>query len=186
MHEAYIPLAQLIQLLGEVVGRKKLQKLVYLAQRMGASFREDFAYHLFGPFSEALANEIAEMKMLHLADEVRNTTITGYPQYRYSLTEEGTKLANSKPSIFSEKLVNYVKELNKDDGRTLELKATTWFLLESGIEDAEVPEMIQKLKPEQQYRHHEIDEALRWVKRHFHEVSAQKDCGLPQELVRGY
>lgn len=173
MHEAYIPLAQLILLLGEVQGRKKLQKLVYLAQRLGAPFREDFAYHLFGPFSEALANELEEMKMLGLIKETKETTQGGYPQYSYSLTQEGTGLAETKQLVFDSELVSTLRELNKEDGRKLELKATTWFLLESELPEDEVPEMIQKLKPDQKYRYDEINEALGWVKWHL-KTSSQK------------
>lgn len=173
MYEAYIPLAQLIFLLGEVQGRKKLQKMVYLAQRLGAPFREDFAYYLFGPFSEALANELEEMKMLGLIKETKETTQGGYSQYSYSLTEEGTEFAKSKQLVFDSDLISTLQELNKEDGRQLELKATTWFLLESRLPDGEVPKMIRELKADQKYRNDEINESLSWVKWHL-KANSQK------------
>jgi len=59
MHDRVLTLAGVVAAAGRVEGRKRVQKLVYILQRMGfdLGFR-DFAMWHYGPFSSALASTL--------------------------------------------------------------------------------------------------------------------------------
>ncbi len=50
-----------LQAAGRIIGRTKLQKIVYLANSIGWK-AIDFKYHNYGPFSDSLAAELDNMK----------------------------------------------------------------------------------------------------------------------------
>ena len=54
---------------GEMVGRVRLQKAVYLLDRLGLSSGFSFDYHHYGPFSRDLDNATADAKAFGLVDE---------------------------------------------------------------------------------------------------------------------
>ncbi|GAW91913.1 YwgA family protein [Calderihabitans maritimus] len=167
--ETYAMLGKLIDILGEVRGRKKIQKIVYLAQQFGAPFGEDFDYHIYGPFSEKLATELREMTWLGLIEEEKTITAGGYIQYRYYLTEKGKEFVAAHSKSYSELLdfADLLKELNSFDARDLELKATLWFLLKSGLSPDEVFKEVKELKPDQAYQDGEIEDALRYLEKFY-------------------
>ncbi len=73
---------------GEMIGRKKLQKMIYIAKKLTFPFGEKFQFPFFGPYSEELTvrvEELCNMGFLHEVKEKKG----GYYQYRYTLTEEG-------------------------------------------------------------------------------------------------
>lgn len=54
---------------GEMVGRVRLQKAVYLLDRLGLNSGFSFDYHHYGPFSRDLDNATADAKAFGLVDE---------------------------------------------------------------------------------------------------------------------
>ncbi len=48
-------LMNVFALSGEVTGRKKLQKMIYIAKKLGFPFQEKFEFHFYGPYSEELS-----------------------------------------------------------------------------------------------------------------------------------
>jgi len=54
---------------GEMVGRVRLQKAVYLLDRLGLGSGFSFDYHHYGPFSRDLDNATADAKAFGLVDE---------------------------------------------------------------------------------------------------------------------
>src|SRR2546427_5078046 len=50
-----------LQSAGRVIGRTKLQKMLYLANSIGWK-AIDFKYHNYGPYSESLASELDSMR----------------------------------------------------------------------------------------------------------------------------
>ncbi len=165
MFEKYLNLLQLIDYLGgSVDGRKKLQKLVYLIQHKGGPFQEVFQYHLYGPFSEQLANEIEEMKVFGLVRETQEPTSSGY-KYRYSITKHGTQLLQSLSDSGLKPFKELIAELGQYDARDLELKATILFLAESNFQEPDIIRSIKQLKPDQNYSDSEIKESLRYLRK---------------------
>jgi uncharacterized protein len=50
---------------GQIVGRVRLQKLVYLLDQLGLKSGFRFTYHHYGPYSEELSEAIANATVLH-------------------------------------------------------------------------------------------------------------------------
>ncbi len=131
MFDKYCSVLHLIDYLGgSIEGHKKLQKLVYLVQHKGGPFTETFQYHLYGPFSEQLANELEEIRGFGLVEENKEPGVSGH-KYRYSLTDDGKNLLQSMSSSDLEPFEELIKDLGQYDARHLELMATCLFLSES-------------------------------------------------------
>ena len=45
----HLRLMRIFAVSGEIIGRKKLQKMVYIAKKMDFPFQEKFEFHFFGP-----------------------------------------------------------------------------------------------------------------------------------------
>lgn len=161
--ESYRGIASLLGVTGKVSGRKKLQKLVYLAKEMGFPYLEQpFDYYLYGPYSESLANQIQELVVLGGVVEERSSTMHGHKTFAYSLTsiahryfrEDIESVEHLRPGI----------ELLMDrDARFLELVATLRFLLKSGLDQEEAVIEVRTRKQDQAYREDECREALAFL-----------------------
>jgi len=75
---------------GEVIGRKKLQKMVYIAKKLNYPFYEKYNFHFYGPYSEEVTLRVEELCNLGFLHELKENK-GGYSQYRYSLTETGDR-----------------------------------------------------------------------------------------------
>lgn len=56
---------------GEIIGRKKLQKMIYIAKKMQFPFYEKYDFHFYGPYSEELTLQIEELCNLGFLHEVK-------------------------------------------------------------------------------------------------------------------
>ncbi len=56
---------------GEIIGRKKSQKIIYIAKKMQYPFYEKYDFHFYGPYSEELTLRIEELCNLGFLDEVK-------------------------------------------------------------------------------------------------------------------
>ncbi|MCO7125584.1 hypothetical protein NIE88_07345 [Sporolactobacillus shoreicorticis] len=61
MLEDHAKIAALINQTGGISGRKKLQKAVYIFQRLGYPFEQIFHFHFNGPYSEELSIQLEEL-----------------------------------------------------------------------------------------------------------------------------
>jgi len=61
MLEDHAKIAALIDQTGGISGRKKLQKAVYIFQRLGYPFQQIFHFHFSGPYSEELSVQLEEL-----------------------------------------------------------------------------------------------------------------------------
>ena len=64
-----------ISVSGEVIGRKKLQKMIYIAKKMEFPFQERFQFHFYGPYSEELTLRVEELCNMGFLDEVMPRTL---------------------------------------------------------------------------------------------------------------
>ncbi|MBS2970906.1 YwgA family protein [Metabacillus sp. KIGAM252] len=144
---------------GEVIGRKKLQKMIYIAKKIDYPFYEKYDFHFYGPYSEELTLRIEELCNLGFVDEVREKK-GGYYQYRYNLTESGNEfLANHDLDI--PPLDACMTDLNGQSARFLELVSTVLYF--DSLEREEVKEKVFTLKSKQKYTEEEVDEAYTYV-----------------------
>lgn len=144
---------------GEIVGRKKLQKMIYIAKKLEFPFQEKFHFHFYGPYSEELTLRIEELFNLGFVEEIKEKK-GGYFQYRYSITESGKEflsLYETKMPHLDECLVN----MNEQNSRFLELVSTVLYF--DNLPRQEVIEKINKVKAKQKYTEEEIDQAYQYI-----------------------
>ncbi|NLC51352.1 MAG: hypothetical protein GX764_03480, partial [Firmicutes bacterium] len=68
----------------QIIGRKRLQKTVYLLQQIGFPYAGKFTYHHYGPYSSELQAEIDRLVDYRLLSETYNNKA-----YIYKITEDG-------------------------------------------------------------------------------------------------
>lgn len=144
---------------GEIVGRKKLQKMIYIAKKLSFPFQEKFQFHFYGPYSEELTLRVEELYNLGFIEEVKEKK-GGYYQYRYTITENGEEFLH-----LYESEMPYLKEcissMNEQNSRYLELVSTVLYF--DNLPKAEVIEKINKVKAKQRYTEEEIDQAYEYI-----------------------
>lgn len=149
----------LISEAGEVIGRKKLQKIIYIAKKINFPFHERYNFHFFGPYSEELTLRIEEMCNLGFVHEIKEKK-GGYIQYRYSLSEEGNKFL-SISNLHIPKLKSFTLTINEKSSRFLELVSTLLFFEE--LPKEEMINKVKTLKAKQNYQDEEITEAFDYI-----------------------
>ncbi len=145
----------------EVVGRKKLQKIVYIAKKLNVPFSERYKFHMFGPYSEELTLRIEELCNLGFLLEIKEDK-GNYYQYRYSLSEEGKRFLQFYEFDLPE-VKELVRDMNEQSSRFLELVSTLLYFEELPQED--VKEKVFTLKRKQNYSESDIEEALAYIAR---------------------
>jgi hypothetical protein len=144
---------------GEIVGRKKLQKMIYIAKKVDFPFQERFQFHFYGPYSEELTLRVEELCNMGFLNEVKEKK-GGYMQYRYSLTDEGMEFLNMN-LVELPALEDCLTDMNSQNARFLELVSTVLFF--DDLEVEEVKEKIYTLKSKQKYTEDEIKQAYEYI-----------------------
>lgn len=144
---------------GEITGRKKLQKMIYIAKKIDYPFYEKYNFHFYGPYSEELTLRVEELCNLGFLDEVKEKK-GGYYQYRYSLTEKGEQFLGHY-QLDMPPLDDCMQTLNSQSARFLELVSTVLYF--EGLDKEEVKEKVFTLKAKQRYTEEEIDEAYQYI-----------------------
>lgn len=109
---------------GEIVGKIRLQKTVYLLQEMGIRSDLDFEYHHYGPYSEALADQTeGEVIFGELKSTERRRMGDGVPYVVYQL--EGS---NVEALQLTAKQKTALAEMQRTSATVLELAATIHWL----------------------------------------------------------
>ena len=142
MREAFKKLMGVVHTAGNIHGRKKLQKMVYLLQKAGLDFNKTFRYHYYGPYSTELQLEIDALVDMSLLTESRN----GYA-YGYSIA--GGNDAHAGGYEFSKRISSLIDYLNGVPAQVLELASTFAYLGERGYGDFDaVQKKALALKPD--------------------------------------
>ncbi|PJN87818.1 YwgA family protein [Bacillus sp. mrc49] len=144
---------------GEISGRKKLQKIVYIAKKLSFPFHEKFQFHFYGPYSEELTLRIEELCEMGYLNEVREKK-AGYYQYCYSITDAGQDFLSIQ-EVEMPALEACLHDMNEQNARFLELVSTVLYF--DTLEKEEVTEKIFTLKSKQKYTPEEIDEAYAYI-----------------------
>jgi uncharacterized protein len=157
--EDHLKVVTLIQEAGEVIGRKKLQKMVYIAKKLNFPFQEKYQFHFFGPYSEELTLKIEELCNMGYIHEVKEK-VSGYYQYRYEVNEEGNKLLSTYGTAI-DMLGTCVRSMNEQSSRFLELVSTIMYF--DKLENEEIKEKVQTVKAKQKYTEEEMEEAFGYI-----------------------
>ncbi|GGH86996.1 uncharacterized protein YwgA [Pullulanibacillus pueri] len=161
MLEDHAKVMTLLQVAGEVVGRKKLQKILYILQKLDYPFQEKYQFHFYGPYSEELTLKIEELCNLQFVNEVREKK-GGYHQYRYQLTHEGEDFLKNY-QIEMPNIDAFIEDLNGESSRFLELVSTIFYF--DHLSEEEVIEKVKIVKQKQNYQEEEIRSGLDYVQR---------------------
>ena len=114
---------------GELIGRTRLQKTVFLLSSMGLSERKfHFSYKHYGPFSDSLASMADIAQLFGGLEEVQQRSSWGGT---YSVFRTKAKQRNGS-SAARLQVIEISKNANAID---LELAATAAFLASEGCED---------------------------------------------------
>ncbi|AQQ54327.1 YwgA family protein [Planococcus lenghuensis] len=158
MLQGHANIVDFIALTEGVTGRKKLQKMIYIAKKLELPFQEKYEFHIYGPYSQELAVRIEELcDMGFLAEALEDKG--SYIQYTYAVTDEGHEFRSALGAqTGDEKLA---AALNERSSRFLELTATLLY-----FEDLSREECVEKLhivKGKLNFTDEEIDEAFSFI-----------------------
>ncbi|WAA12213.1 YwgA family protein [Fervidibacillus halotolerans] len=149
-----------IRVTGEVVGRKKLQKMIYIAKKLSFPFQEKFEFHFYGPYSEELTLQIEELINMGFLMEQKEKK-GGYIQYRYRLTENGEEFLKTVQFKNDPALQSCLLHMNEQSARFLELVSTVLYF--DSLSKDDIIEKIAKVKRKQNYTEEEIEEAFQFI-----------------------
>lgn len=145
---------------GEIVGRKKLQKMIFIAKKLAFPFQERFQFHFYGPYSEELTLRVEELCNMGFLEECKENK-GGYSQYRYCLTETGEEFLGIS-QVEMPNLSDCLTDMNTQNARFLELVSTVLYF--DNLERPEVAEKVFTLKSSQRYTEEEINEAYEYIR----------------------
>ncbi|WP_062351765.1 YwgA family protein [Bacillus kwashiorkori] len=150
-----------IRLADEVVGRKKLQKMIFIAKKLAYPFQEKFEFHFYGPYSEELTLQMEELVNMGFLEEVKEKK-GGYFQYRYTITDTGEEfLQMYENALNTNSFDDLVQNLNDQSARFLELVSTILYFDQLSRE--EIFDKVYTVKSKQNYTEEEIEEAFRYI-----------------------
>ncbi|CAI9396384.1 MULTISPECIES: YwgA family protein [Bacillaceae] len=144
---------------GEIIGRKKLQKMIYIAKKLDFPFHEKYQFHFFGPYSEELTLRVEELCNMGFLNEVKEKK-GGYFQYRYTLTDNGKEFLTLN-EVEMPNLSPCLEDMNGQNSRFLELVSTVLFF--DTLSKEEVKEKVFTLKAKQKYTEEEIEIAYAYI-----------------------
>lgn len=159
MLKDHAKIIQAIALSGEVIGRKRLQKMIYIAKKLNFPFQERFQFHFYGPYSEELTLRVEELCNMGFLNEVKEKK-GGYYQYRYTLTGEGEEFLGLH-RVDMPQLSDCLNDINTQNARFLELVSTILYF--DNLSKAEVIEKVQTVKKSQKFTDEEIDRAFAYI-----------------------
>ncbi|HHZ00578.1 MAG TPA: hypothetical protein GYA03_05735 [Tissierellia bacterium] len=140
-------LLRLFEAIGEINGRKRLQKMFFIIQSLGYDLDLDYTYHNYGPYSSQLQAEVDFQIQEKLINEefISNT-------YVYKLQDEGKqllqKLYDNGLTGFSPNVPeNVIEKLRSQETKFLELVSTIIYLRDFGFEGESLKGKVDDLKP---------------------------------------
>ncbi len=124
---------------GQVVGRTRLQKIVYLSQLAGFGEDFNFEYHNYGPYSEELVEAVRAAEAFELITEDKKKTNWGGTYSIFTADPFNTAQKSARSS--------FLRQAAKIDAVELELAATAAFL--KSVEKVDDPwQETARRKPE--------------------------------------
>ncbi|WP_163539761.1 YwgA family protein [Gracilibacillus sp. YIM 98692] len=161
MLDNHARLVKVIASSGGIVGRKKLQKIIYILKKLGLPFEEKYTFHFYGPYSEELSIRIEELANLGFVSEVKEKK-SNYYQYRYQVTDEGEDFIEQSP-VKLPVVESLVEEMKGRSSRFLELVATMLYF--DHYPKDEIEQKVQDVKKKSNYTSEDIQEAWNFIEK---------------------
>ncbi len=113
---------------GELVGRIRLQKVVYLLEQLGMNCGVPFEYHHYGPYSEAISDAVTDAKFWgHISEVVSFRVADGAPYSSFKTQPEASEPVQLG-ELSAEKAKLYLAKFSGCTSTVLELAATVHWL----------------------------------------------------------
>lgn len=159
MLQEHAKLVQFISLAEEVTGRKKLQKMIFIAKKMNFPFHEKFRLHMYGPYSEELTLRVEELcEMGFLQEQCMDQG--AYVQYQYQVSHEGEHFLRDM-SEEAGALQLFIQQMQQKSSRFLELVSTLLYF--DDYEKGEQIEKVQIVKNKLNFSTDEMEEAFQFI-----------------------
>lgn len=156
MLEDHAKIAAIIKQVGVIAGRKKLQKMVYILQRMGFPFREMFHFNFYGPYSDELSLQLEELCNFGFLLENRDEQSVE-KCYRYRLSEAGENFISHYSDMMPAN-DGLVDALSRETASFLELVSTLLYfdqipasLADEKVQALDTPYSQQDISRARQY-----------------------------------
>lgn len=156
--------AKIIQFIGAadgITGRKKLQKMVYIAKKLQYPYKEKYEFHMYGPYSHELTLRVEELCNMGFLYEERQDK-GSYVQYKYQMTDAGAHFTQmAQVGDATPALVASIEQMKNKSSRFLELVSTLLFF--DHLPKEEQIEKLQVVKGKLNFTAEEIEEAYEFV-----------------------
>jgi uncharacterized protein len=113
---------------GELVGRIRLQKVIYLLDKLGMNSGAPFEYHHYGPYSEAISDAVTDAKFWGQLFETVNFRVTDGAPYSSFKTQPETAEPAQLGGLNAEDAKKYLAKFTGCTSTVLELAATVHWL----------------------------------------------------------
>ena len=118
---------------GEIVGRIRLQKVVYLLDQIGMNSGASFEYRHYGPYSEAVSDAVTDAKFWgHISEAVSFRVADGAPYSSFKIKSPEPEQQSPEPEQLGNLSANaakqHLKMLASHTSTVLELAATVHWL----------------------------------------------------------
>ena len=157
--QEHAKIVKFISLAEEVTGRKKLQKMIYIAKKMDFPFSEKFELHMYGPYSEELTLRIEELCEMGFVKEQRIDK-GSYFQYQYNVSNEGERFLETVDKVPSV-LPDFIRKMQEKSSRFLELVSTLLYF--DQFDKKEQIEKVQVVKNKLKFSDTEFEEAFNFI-----------------------
>lgn len=161
MLEEHAKIVQFIGAADGITGRKKLQKMIYIAKKLQFPYKEKYEFHVYGPYSVELTTRVEELCNMGFLNEERQDK-GSYVQYKYQMTDAGehfTQMAQVEEA--SPALITCIQQMKGRSSRFLELVSTLLYF--DHLPKAEQIEKLHVVKGKLNFTDEEIDEAYTFV-----------------------
>ena len=125
-----VEIASLVAALGgEIVGKIRLQKVVYLLDRLGLDSGFSYAYHHYGPYSSELSDAAdVETYFGELKEEQRNRVSDGVPYVIFKSEKNIGNIGEGVGNLSVDDIGKYSSIMKAYTATELELAATAYWL----------------------------------------------------------
>lgn len=130
---------------GQIKGRKKMQKIVYIIQELKNPFKPSFKFewNYYGVYSDELANELRIGEFFNI---VKETPIEEYGYHSYAIETVNDTVTKSTPIKENIQLGELMKFLNSKEARVLEVLSSIIFFKQKGFSKEEAKDKLFEFK----------------------------------------
>jgi len=115
---------------GNIIGRIRLQKIVYLLEQYGLGVGFDFSYHHYGPYSDEVSTEIERARFLEKSIEEKLVSVSGTGGFYsvYNIVSDDDEGPEKVGDIDADRVKAIVERIKCEPSMIAELAATIHWL----------------------------------------------------------